>query len=107
MNAIIRGTTPTIMFAFETIDPAAIVAAYITIKSITDLDTPIVQKDYSSATLGATSISWTLTQTESLQLTAGDTVNIYCDWLLDEGTRGRSQVATCRVYETGKDEVIS
>ena len=105
MNAIIRGTTPTITFTFDTVDTSNITEAYITIKSVNDLDTAIVQNSLATATVASGSISWDLSQTDPFKLTAGDTVNVYCDW--KEGTvRGRSQVATCRVFETGVDEVI-
>ena len=105
MNAIIRGTTPTITFKFDTVDPANITEAFITIKSVNDLSTAIVQNSLATANVTADSISWELSQTDTFKLTAGDTVNVYCDW--KEGTtRGRSRVATCRVFETGKDEVI-
>ena len=104
MNALIRGTTPTITFTFDSVDPANFADYCLTIKSVTDLDTPIIQT--STATVGTGILSFTLTQAQTLALTAGDTVNVYCDWLTSGMVRGRSVVATCRVFETGKDEVM-
>lgn len=104
MNAIIRGTTPTITFTFDTVDPTTFADYYLTIKSISDLSTPIIQTSAGSAS--ATELSFTLTQTDTFKLTAGDTVNIYLDWLTMDMIRGRSVVATCRVFETGRDEVM-
>ena len=104
MNAIIRGTTPTITFTFDSVDPADFVDHCLTIKSVTDLNTAIIQT--SNATIDTGTLSYTLAQVQTLALTAGDTVNVYCDWLTTGGVRGRSVVATCRVFETGKDEVM-
>lgn len=109
MNAIIRGTTPTIKFTFDTIESADLNEAFIVVKSVNDLETAIIKHDITDATTGVDYIQWKLTQTDTLKLTAGDTVNVYCDWTITDGdpmTRGRSQVATCRVFETGVDEVI-
>ena len=73
-------------------------------RSRVDLSTPIIQTSAGSAS--ATELSFTLTQTDTFKLTAGDTVNIYLDWLTMDMIRGRSVVATCRVFETGRDEVM-
>ena len=106
MNALIRGTTPTITFKFDTVDPADITVAYLSIKNVTNLATSLITKALSDATVGDDTVSWTLTQSETLTLPAGESMNIYMDWKLANGTRGRSVVVTCLVYETGKEEVI-
>lgn len=106
MNALIRYTTPTITFKFDSVDPSDITDAYLSIKNVTNLSVSLITKPLSSASVGEDTLSWTLTQTETGSLPAGDAMNIYCDWKLSNGTRGRSVVVTCLVYETGKEEVI-
>ena len=106
MNALIRYTTPTITFKFDTVDPADITAAYLTIKNVTNLSTALISKALSAASVGEDTLSWTLAQTDTALLPAGESMNVYCDWKLANGTRGRSVVVTCYVYETGKEEVI-
>ena len=49
---------------------------------------------------------WTLTQEESLQLDAKLNALLICDWKLNDGTRGRSQVLDVNVGNPGKNEVI-
>lgn len=103
MAEIIRGTTPTIKFVFNTIEVASITAAYFLIKNGQKI---IIQKDLSSATTDTNSLSWKLTQEESFLLSAGATVSIMCDWKLADGTRGRSKIESYKVAPAGKGEVI-
>ena len=103
MTSIVRGTTPTITFEFSSVDVSLITVAYLTIKNAT---TTVLSKDITSATKTATTMSWTLSQQESFLLTAGQVVNVCCDWKLSTGTRGRSVVLPCKVEDTGKGEVI-
>ena len=103
MADIIRGTTPTIKFIFDTISIQSITTAYFLIKSGSKI---IIEKDLSEATTGSNSLSWKLTQEESLLLSAGNTVTVMCDWKLADGTRGRSKIESCKVAPAGKGEVI-
>lgn len=104
MDEIIRGTTPTITFSFSSVRPSDISAAYLTISGIYNTDS--VSRDLDSATVSSDSLSWTLTQEETLRLTAGGPVQVLCDWKLSDGTRGRSKAATLKIGDTGKNEVI-
>lgn len=104
MEQIIRGTTPTVKFTFATVDVSTISVAYLTILSsdgsvllTKDIDTAEVSEDY---------ISWTLTQTETLTLPLHGKVQVWCDWRIADGTRGRSTIAEYTIGATGKNEVI-
>ena len=103
MNELIRGTTPTIKVTFSTVDVANITVAYLIIKqSAVDR----VVKELSLATVDENSLSWLLTQTDTLGLTYGVNCEIYCDWKLTDGTRGRSKIPVLAVTNSGKNEVI-
>lgn len=104
MDEIIRGTTPTITFSFSSVRPSDISAAYLTISCLGG--TALVERELDSATVSSSSISWTLTQEETLRFSAGTSVQILCDWKLSDGTRGRSKEASYSVGETAKNEVI-
>ena len=69
MTKIIIGTTPTITYRFKVVDVTDITVAIITIK---ERGVNIVELNLSDATIGEDSLSWTLTQEETLQL-AGKT----------------------------------
>lgn len=101
--AIIRGTTPTIIFTFSQIRISDITVAYLVIKQS---NKPLIEKDISEALIDETSISWKLTQEETLGLSANRESVIYCDWKLTDGTRGRSTVRTENTENSGKNEVI-
>ena len=101
---IISATTPTITFNFSEVDPAEISVAYLIIKIG---GTTVIEKDLLSATVDETSISWTLTQEETLLLKpAGIVCRICCDWKTNNGTRGRSKVGEYKIEESGKQCVI-
>ena len=101
---IIRYTTPTVIFSYSDITVSSITKAYLTIKQ---RNNEIITKDITTATVGSSSLSWTLSQAETALLTAGVPAQICCDWLLNDGTRGRSDIKTEQVENTGKAEVIS
>lgn len=105
--AIIRWTTPTFEFPFdEDIDVSDIDTAYLVIKQ---WGNNIVEKDITSATVDTSTntVSWTLTQAETGLVVTAKKCDVMMDWLLDDGTRGRSEVVTYSVEDSGKNEVIS
>lgn len=104
MSALIRGTTPVIQFTYSDITVSDIVTAYLT---LAQKNTIVVEKDLSSATIGESDLTWKLTQEESLSLAPKVDVTILCDWLLVDGTRGRSKSLTIAVGNPGKNEVIT
>lgn len=105
--AIIRWTTPTFEFSFgEDIDVSDIDTAYLVLKQ---WGNTIVSKDITEADIDtdANSISWTLTQAETGLVVTAKKCDVMMDWLLDDGTRGRSDVASYSVEDSGINEVIS
>ena len=103
MAQIIRGTTPTIQFTFNYVDVDNISAAILTIKQSC---VEKVEKDITEATAGDKTLSWTLTQEESLSLATG-ACKIQCNWLLAYGTRGASKIYNVEVTANQVIEVIA
>lgn len=99
---IIRGTTPTIIFTFSEIDPSQITKAVLCIKQKC---LAVITKDLTSAEVGDGTLSWTLSQEDTLSL-ANKECKIGCDWLLSSGVRGRSRVLTCRVGNPETEAIL-
>ena len=87
MTKIIIGTTPTITYKFKVVDVSEITVAILTIK---ERGTNIIELNLSDATVGEDSLSWTLTQEETLQLGA-KTATMMLNWKTEDGTRGASE----------------
>lgn len=87
MTRIIIGTTPTITYKFNVMDVSEITVAILTIK---ERGVIIIQLDLSDATVGEDSLSWTLTQEETLLLGA-KTTTMMLNWKTEDGTRGASE----------------
>lgn len=87
MADIIRGTTPTIIYNMQTVAVSDIAVAFLTIKSNSSI---IIQKSLEDAEVGETSLSWTLTQAETLSFEANQHAKMMLNWRLAEGTRGAS-----------------
>lgn len=106
MAAIIRATTPKITFKFKTVDVDDIAKTVLTIKQN---GTTVVERDETTMTTDSddATISWILTQEETLSLMPKRKAEAVCDWVLTDGTRGRSFIAEYGTEEPGKDEVIS
>lgn len=105
MAAIIRGTTPTVQFTFKKIDVDDIAVAYISVKQN---KAPVIEQDLTEATVSSqdNTITWRLTQDQTLLLSTARNAKIVCDWRLDDGTRGRSATLEVSIDNPGKDEVI-
>lgn len=103
MAQIIRGTTPTIQFTFNYVQVENISAAVLTIKQSC---VEKVEKDITAATAGDKTLSWTLTQAESLSLATG-VCKIQCNWVLADGTRGASDNNTVEILPNQVNEVIT
>lgn len=101
MDKIIMGTTPTIKYKFASVQVSDIVAAYLTITDASDT----IEKDISTADITGTTISWTLTQEETLSFTSG-MVTVRLNWKTNDGTRGASERAYVIVESNELDEVI-
>ena len=102
MMEIVRGTTPILVFTFDTITPSDITVAILTIKQNGAVK---VAKDLSSASVGEHDISWQLSQEDTLSLCYWS-ADIYCDWKLGSGVRGASHTLKVNIVEPGKNEVI-
>lgn len=87
MKRIIIGTTPTITYTFKVVPVDSITDAILTIK---ERGTVIIEKDLSDATVGTNTLSWTLTQEETL-LIGVKSASIMLNWLTADGTRGASR----------------
>lgn len=98
MTRIIIGTTPTITYKFKVVPVSSIVKAVLTIK---ERGVNIIEKTLSDATVGEDTLSWTLTQEETLSIGA-KSASMMLNWKLADGTRGASDV----VLITGGDNHI-
>lgn len=93
MINIVIGTTPTIKFTFNIVDPADITAAVMTIKYNGEI---IIEKALADAAVGEHDISWILSQSDTLLLPVRrkecrcPAATIMVNWLLADGTRGSS-----------------
>lgn len=84
MTAIVIGTTPTITYTFKVVPVSSIVTAILTIKQRTGI---VIKKTLADATIGENSLSWDLSQEETLLLgVRGGTVML--NWVTADGTRG-------------------
>lgn len=93
MTKIIIGTTPTITYKFKVVDVSEITVAILTIK---ERGVNIIELNLSDATIGEDSLSWTLTQEETL-LIGTRTATMMLNWKTEDGTRGASE----EVFITG------
>ena len=98
MTKIIIGTTPTITYKFKIVDVSEITVAILTIK---ERGVNIIELNLSDATVGEGSLSWTLTQEETL-LIGARTATMMLNWKTEDGTRGASE----QVFVTGGDNHI-
>lgn len=105
MDAIFRGTTPEIIFKFKTVDVGDIDWANLIIKQ---WDNAIVTQALSAATVDSVNntLSFTLTQANSLALSADKQAVVYLDWMIDS-IRGTATPKCFNVRDSGKNEVVS
>lgn len=102
MTGIIRGTTPSITYAFTEITVANIAEAYLTIGYAGET---LIEKDLSDAYTGDNTLVWMLTQIETLALPICN-VTVQVNWKLNSGERGASFEQLIPVLDNLKDEVI-
>lgn len=100
---IIRGTTPTIQFTFDTISPGDITTAYLVVRQN---GADMIEKTLEDATIVEGKLSFRLSQSDTLALEEKPAAYVSLDWLTGDGTRGRSKVYKADVTDSGKDEVI-
>lgn len=102
MASIIRGTTPTIEYKFDCVSVNDIVTAYLTIKQRGEV---VIQKDLSQAIIGENSLSYRLSQEETLSLALGK-IDMMHNFVLNDGTRGASEEIEVAIIRNHKNEVI-
>lgn len=102
MTEIIIGTTPTITYKFKIVSPSDFRACILTIKCNGQI---LIEKTLSDAEIGTDSVSWTLTQSETLSL-GTKTAKMMCNWVTRDGTRGASAETVILGVTNHKSEVI-
>ena len=102
MTQIIIGTTPTITYNFKVVSPADLTKAILTIKCAGQI---ILEKTLADATIGENSLSWTLTQQETLDI-GTRSGKMMLNWLTNSGTRGASAETHIMGATNHKREVI-
>ena len=102
MANIIRATTPTIKYRFRIVKVTDITTAYLTIKQNGNT---IIEKTLADADVGEDSLSWTFTQSETLQMATGK-ITAMLNWKTVDGTRGASHKSTVAIECNFKEEVI-
>ena len=100
MAVIVKGTTPTITYTFETVQLSDIHEAILSIKGRAGT----LAKDISTAEAGTKSLSWTLTQEETLAMS--NYVSMMLNFVLNDGTRGASAQSKILVESNHINEVI-
>ena len=102
MTQIIIGTTPTITYKFKIVSPAELEKAILTIKIASSV---ILEKTLADAVVGENSLSWTLTQQETLDI-GTRSGKMMLNWLTASGTRGASAETVIMGVTNHKREVI-
>lgn len=102
MTQIIIGTTPTITYKFKIVSPAELEKAILTIKIAGQV---ILEKTLADAVVGEDSLSWTLTQQETLNI-GTRSGKMMLNWLTHSGKRGASEETTIAGIQNHVKEVI-
>lgn len=102
MANIIIGTTPTITYKFSIVSPADFRTCILTIKCNGQI---LIEKTLSDAEIGTDSVSWTLSQSETLSI-GTRVAKMMCNWVTQDGTRGASEITTIRGDTNHIPEVI-
>ena len=103
MVDIIRGTTPTIIYEFRTVDVASLAVVILTVKSGSVIK---LQKDLTDATAGEKSLTWDLTQEETLMFDINERAKMMLNYRLADGTRGASRETELCFRQNHIEEVI-
>ena len=103
MATIVIGTTPTIIYKFSIVNPQDFIAAEMTIKNKNSI---LLKKELTDAKIRSSSISWTLTQEETLGLGTGS-LTMMLNWLTGSGTRGTSKEINVQVMHNHIEEVMT
>lgn len=99
---IVKGTTPTFQYTFNAIDPTELTEAYFVIRQGRE---NIIQMPLSEAEIDGTTVSFTISQEDSLKLIPGLKATILLDWAIGS-QRGQGKRREAYIGEEGVDEVI-
>lgn len=102
MNKIVVGTTPKIRWRFSKISVSDIVKATMTIKRY---GTNVVVKDIDSAIINDDEITYSLSQSETLDIGVG-TCEIMLNWVTNNGVRGASGITHIEFTKNHINEVL-
>lgn len=102
MTQIIIGTTPTITYNFKIVSPSDFSIAILTIKCNGQL---ILEKNLTDASVGEDTLSWTLTQEETLAL-GTRFCKMMLNWVTHSGKRGASKETAIMGVSNHVREVI-
>ena len=102
MFNIIIGTTPTITYKFKIVSPSDFRDCILTIKSEGQI---ILEKFLTDAVIDEDSVSWTLTQEETLSLNTKP-AKMMINWITFSGKRGASEETVIQGVTNHKREVI-
>lgn len=102
MTKIIIGTTPTITYKFKIVSPADMTKAILTIKIAGQI---ILEKTLADADVGTDSVSWTLSQSETLNI-GTRSCKMMLNWVTADGIRGASAETVIMGTNNHKREVI-
>lgn len=100
---LIRGTTPTIIFSFDTIQAANISVAVLCVKQS---KSTVIEKELSDGLVSEGKLLFTLSQEDTLKLNPSLVAKIILDWKTSAGVRGRSNIVEATVTNPGKEEVL-
>jgi len=98
-----RGTTPSVQYVFNTVNVSEIVVAYLTIEQNGTL---ITEKDLTTADVGEKTLTWKLTQVETLKIKDKIPIRVQVRYKLSDGSAFDSLITTCSPYEILKEGVI-
>lgn len=99
---LVRGTTPTIRYTFNTVDTSNLTVAKLRLEQ----GNILIEKDLTDGSVGEGYIEWTLSQEETLSFCEKKNCLIKLDWKLQDGTRGIGTTKTVDVISSAYDEVL-
>ena len=100
MIEIIKGTTPTIKYTYANISPSTFTVALLTVKRNNNV---MIERDLTTATIEGQTISWTLTQAETLSVDGK--AEIMCNYI-SAGIRGASKRTAVEFTTNHKEKVL-
>lgn len=99
---LIRGTTPTIRFAFSEVNPLEMTEAYLTVQQRRIR----IEKTIADASVSEDALEWELTQEDTLLLEENRPANVQCRYKFASGAVGASQIYEEPVYGILKEGEI-